>query len=44
MKKLIFIFIACVAIMSCTGNKVETGINSDSINTDTICDSLFYQE
>ena len=43
MKKLIFIFIASIAIVACSGNKVNA--NNDSINpTDTICDSLFYQE
>ena len=46
MKKLIFMFIASVAIVACSGNKVNNNsTNSDSINpTDTICDSLFYQE
>ena len=46
MKKLIFMFIASIAIVSCNGNKVNNNsTNNDSINpTDTICDSLFYQE
>lgn len=46
MKKLIFIFIASIAIVACNGNEVNNNnTNNDSINpTDTICDSLFYQE
>lgn len=46
MKKLIFMFIASIAIVACNGNKVNNNnTNNDSINpTDTICDSLFYQE
>lgn len=51
MKKLIFMFIASIAIVACSDNKVNTNnanndsISNDSINpTDTICDSLFYQE
>lgn len=46
MKKLIFMFIASIAIVACNGNKVNNNnTNNNSINpTDTICDSLFYQE
>lgn len=46
MNKLILIFIACIAIVAYNGNKVNNNnTNNDSINpTDTICDSLFYQE
>lgn len=46
MKKLIFMFIASITIVACSSNKVNNNsTNNDSINpTDTICDSLFYQE
>ena len=46
MKKLIFMFIASIAIVACSNSKVNNNsTNNDSINpTDTICDSLFYQE
>ena len=50
MKKLIFMFAACIAVMSCTGNKTVNNSNVDSTNVDTtsvedtICDSLLFQE
>ena len=55
MKKLIFMFAACIAVMSCTGNKTVNNNNVDSTNIDTtsvdttsiedtICDSLLFQE
>lgn len=50
MKKLIFMFAACVAVMSCTGNKTVNNSNVDTTNIDTtsvedtICDSLLFQE
>ena len=50
MKKLIFMFAACVAVMSCTGNKTVNNSNVDTTNVDTtsvedtICDSLLFQE
>lgn len=50
MKKLIFMFAACIAVMSCTGNKTVNNSNVDTINVDTtsvedtICDSLLFQE
>lgn len=50
MKKLIFMFAACIAVMSCTGNKTVNNSNVDSTNIDTtsvedtICDSLLFQE
>ena len=55
MKKLIFMFAVCAAIMSCTGNKTVNNNNVDSTNIDTtsvdtasiedtICDLLFFQE
>ena len=50
MKKLIFMFAACMAVMSCTGNKTINNSNTDTTNVDTasvedtICDSLLFQE
>lgn len=50
MKKLIFMFAACIAVMSCTGNKTVSNSNVDTTNVDTtsaedtICDSLLFQE
>lgn len=55
MKKLIFMFIVCASIISCTGNKTVNTNNVDSTNVDTtsidttsvedtICDSLLFQE
>ena len=50
MKKLIFMFAACMAVMSCTGNKTVNNSNVDSTNIDTtsvedtICDSILFQE
>ena len=50
MKKLIFMFTACIAVMSCTGNKTVNNSNVDTTNVDTasvedtICDSLLFQE
>lgn len=50
MKKLIFMFVVCASIMSCTGNKTVNNSNVDSTNVDTtsiedtICDSLLFQE
>lgn len=50
MKKLIFMFVVCASIMSCTGNKTVNNNNIDSTNVDTtniedtICDSLLFQE
>ena len=50
MKKLIFMFAACIAVMSCTGNKTVNNSNVDTINVDTtsvedtICDFLLFQE
>ena len=50
MKKLIFMFAACIAVMSCTGNKTVNNSNVDTTNIDTtsvedtICDSLLFQE
>ena len=50
MKKLIFMFAACVAVMSCTGNKTVNNSNVDTTNVDTTsvedttCDSLLFQE
>lgn len=50
MKKLIFMFAACIAVMSCTGNKTVNNSNVDTTNVDTvsvedtICDSLLFQE
>lgn len=50
MKKLIFMFAACMAVMSCTGNKTVNNSNADTTNVDTtsvedtICDSLLFQE
>lgn len=50
MKKLIFMFVVCASIMSCTGNKTINNNNVDSTNVDTtsvedtICDSLLFQE
>ena len=50
MKKLIFMFAACIAVMSCTGNKTVNNSNIDTTNVDTtsvedtICDSLLFQE
>lgn len=50
MKKLIFMFVVCASIMSCTGNKTVNNNNADSTNVDTtniedtICDSLLFQE
>lgn len=50
MKKLIFMFAACIAVMSCTGNKTVNSSNVDTTNVDTtsaedtICDSLLFQE
>ena len=50
MKKLIFMFAACIAVMSCTGNKTVNNSNVDttSVDTtsveDTICDCLLFQE
>lgn len=50
MKKLIFMFAACIAVMSCTGNKTVNNSNVDSTNIDTtsvedtICDSILFQE
>lgn len=43
-------FAACLAVMSCTGNKTVNNSNVDSTNVDTtsvedtICDSLLFQE
>lgn len=43
-------FAACIAVMSCTGNKTVNNSNVDSTNIDTtsvedtICDSLLFQE
>ena len=43
-------FAACVAVMSCTGNKTVNNSNVDTTNIDTtsvedtICDSLLFQE
>ena len=43
-------FAACIAVMSCTGNKTVNNSNVDTINVDTasvedtICDSLLFQE
>lgn len=50
MKKLIFMFVACMAVMSCTGNKTVSSSSTDTTNVDTtsvedtICDSLLFQE
>lgn len=50
MKKLIFMFAACMAVMSCTGNKTVNNSSADTTNVDTtsvedtICDSLLFQE
>lgn len=50
MKKLIFMFVVCASIMSCTDNKTVNNNNVDSTNVDTtsvedtICDSLLFQE
>lgn len=50
MKKLIFMFAACMTVMSCTGNKTVNNSNADTTNVDTtsvedtICDSLLFQE
>lgn len=43
-------FAACIAVMSCTGNKTVNNSNVDTTNVDTasvedtICDSLLFQE
>lgn len=43
-------FAACIAVMSCTGNKTVNNSNVDSTNIDTtsvedtICDSILFQE